>query len=639
MVAIVSRDPTPISELRSDVPTALELVVQRCLEKERDERFESARDVAFALEALSDDRALSGAVHTWKTPRLMRNLRAAAFGAAVVIVAGVGWELLNDLVPSSPALPAEKHLAVLDFTAVGDDRDLRESAIGLGRVVAAGLSIVEQESRGSFWVIPRGDAEKYNARTAEESNVIFGATIALVGQLRRSGNRLRLDLEIMDAESGRTLGRVSIEDSASNLSSFQEEPVLRVSEALRIPVSQESRELLASTATSMPEGFMAYIQGLGVYDGGGGENDVDRAIRLLETATSLDPLFAAGKIALGRAYLRKFETTGQPIWIDRAASEASLASNLEPQTEGAYCLLADVHRVQDQIPAAISALENATQVAPASAGTRLKLAEGYKDLDRFEESVNEARLAIFLRPGYWPAHDFLAKLYIGQGDYVAAAIEFEEVISCAPLLTKGYNNLGGVLVYLERTEEARKLFEKSIAIEPSRSTLSNLGAIYFDERRFADAATMFERAIQEDDSLYKTWGNLGYAYRFGPAPEKADDCFRSAVELSNEALEAHPDDLWTMTELAGYYAMLDQPQLGRELLDQVVNGHTVEPQLMAQIAETFEDLGDRENALEWVARSFAMGISPSRFEIRPTLRELVADKRYQQLVLEAFDHS
>ncbi len=68
-----------------------------------------------------------------------------------------------------------------------------------------------------------------------------------------------------------------------------------------------------------------------------------------------------------------------------------------------------------------------------------------------------------------------------------------------------------------------------------------------------------------------------------------------------------------------------------------MSGHTVDPQLMAQIAETFEDVGDRENALEWVARSFAMGISPSRFEIRPTLRELVADERYQQLVEESFD--
>ncbi len=47
----------------------------------------------------------------------------------------------------------------------------------------------------------------------------------------------------------------------------------------------------------------------------------------------------------------------------------------------------------------------------------------------------------------------LAKLYVSQGKYEAAAINFGEVISCAPKLTRGYNNRGAVLLYLERTEE------------------------------------------------------------------------------------------------------------------------------------------------------------------------------------------
>jgi tetratricopeptide (TPR) repeat protein len=150
---------------------------------------------------------------------------------------------------------------------------------------------------------------------------------------------------------------------------------------------------------------------------------------------------------------------------------------------------------------------------------------------------------------------------------------------------------------------------------------------------------MFERALEEDNSRYITWGNLAYAYKFGPAPEKAEASFRKAVELAEIAREIEPRDWWVLTDLAGYYAMLDDREKGLKLIDQVVAEEQQEPQLIAHIAETLEDLDDRERALVWVARAFDAGITPSRFENRPTLRELVADERYQQLVQEKFDYS
>jgi serine/threonine-protein kinase len=183
------------------------------------------------------------------------------------------------------------------------------------------------------------------------------------------------------------------------------------------------------------------------------------------------------------------------------------------------------------------------------------------------------------------------------------------------------------------------MFEQSIAIEPSRSALSNLGAIYFDERRFADAADMFERALEEDDGRYLTWGNLGYAYKFGPAPEDAEACFRKAVELGEQALEKDPESLWTRAYVAAYHAMLGQKEKGLLYLEEVVAASPEESRLIAHIAETFEDLGERKNALLWVARSFDAGVLPSRFDDRPTLRELVADDRYQELVQEKFNRS
>jgi len=61
--------------------------------------------------------------------------------------------------------------------------------------------------------------------------------------------------------------------------------------------------------------------------------------------------------------------------------------------------------------------------------------------------------------------------------------------------------------------------------------------------------------------------------------------------------------------------------------------------LIASIAETFEDLGERDRALMWIARAFDAGVTPSYFQGQPPLRELIADDRYQQLAEERVDQS
>ena len=72
------------------------------------------------------------------------------------------------------------------------------------------------------------------------------------------------------------------------------------------------------------------------------------------------------------------------------------------------------------------------------------------------------------------------------------------------------------------------------------------------------------------------------------------------------------------------------------MIEPVVSAEPSDPRLIAWVAEVLEDLDERNSALEWVGRSFAAGVTASRFEGRPTLRELVADERYTALVEDHF---
>ena len=178
MRAILNRDPDPIADSRSDVPPGLEAVILRCLEKQPDERFESARDVAFALQAISNNE--------WKPPP-RHKIRWARIGAIVAVTLAVAFALITviRIVRAPPPLPREKHLAVMRFEAIGDDPDLQEAADGLTETVNLSLAHLEQEFPGKFWVVPSAMARKPDVATLDAMFRKFNVTLAIVGRLER----------------------------------------------------------------------------------------------------------------------------------------------------------------------------------------------------------------------------------------------------------------------------------------------------------------------------------------------------------------------------------------------------------------------------------------------------------------------
>jgi tetratricopeptide (TPR) repeat protein len=127
------------------------------------------------------------------------------------------------------------------------------------------------------------------------------------------------------------------------------------------------------------------------------------------------------------------------------------------------------------------------------------------------------------------------------------------------------------------------------------------------------------------------WGDLAYAYKYGPNPEKAPACFRRAVELAEKQRQKTPDDPKMLCRIADYYAALGDRQKGKEALSAAIAAKPGEPETIGSIAGAYEDLGDRERALEWVGRAFDRGVEATDFENEPSLRALVADERYRKL--------
>jgi tetratricopeptide (TPR) repeat protein len=193
---------------------------------------------------------------------------------------------------------------------------------------------------------------------------------------------------------------------------------------------------------------------------------------------------------------------------------------------------------------------------------------------------------------------------------------------------------------MDRLDDAWAMMERSVAVEPSWEGYSNLGTFYFAESRYADAVRMYEKTLEVDDTHYGTWGNLAAACRLTDAGgERAAEYYAKAAELAEAQLRLRPHDAALLTHLASYHTELGQTERARELVDRALALDPGNDKVMFQAGHTYEVLGDRDAALEWILKAVECGYSRAQVESTPALRELCTDERYRSLVRRGGEES
>lgn len=634
MLAILGKDPEPIRALRPEVPAAVEMVVRRCLEKQPGERFESARDVAFALQALADSRDTASDPGGPRSDpssrrRLGRRVLVAAAAITVIIVAIVGVQRLSERMP--PQLPQSPHLAVIDFSAPADDEAVGELAAGLTETVSSSLRLLERQTHGDLWVLTRRHREAGAPWTAESTAAEHGANLALCGSLSSRNGQLVLELALQAPNVASPVRTAVVADEPDNLISFQEAPLLAVASMLEVEPDPAVIADLRANSTNVVPAFTAYLSGAGRLARASNRDAIVAARAAFETAADLDPTFAparegalracAAEIAARVEVGREIDCGDRLRQVDRQAAASVLAA------------AAAVYRAAGDVEQAVQYQQRAVERRPDDAELLLRLGRDLQAVDRFEDAETAFHGAIDRRPGFWEGHYYLGYLEYVRGHYQATANAWRAAAGCAPQRPSLYSNLGAVFHVLDRRDEARRMLEQAVDLSGGRdyAALTNLGTLYFEDARYAEAASTLQRALALDDGDYQVWGGLAWSYASGVDAAKAEDPFRKAAELAEAELVRTPRDAALAASLAGYYGMLDERERGLELIETAVRLQPQDPIAIATIGETLEDLGDRERALEWIGRALRKGVPRSRFESRPSLRGLIADERFQRL--------
>jgi len=627
--SIMRDEPAPLSDANRPVPPTLDRVVRQCLEKSPDERFESAHDLGHLLRAVSDTGEVTATLPT--RPKKRPWLSAAAASAGIAVAAVVGWQLM-DLEPA-PDIPEVKHIAVLPFEATGDDPEGPFLATGLAETVADGLTIMERETRGAAWVVPPSPE-----LTLEQARTEHNATIGIRGVFRPGVERVRLDLELVDVASGRTLVRRTLDENARNLTVLQMEPVRTVWEMLGFEPTPAALEDLEDGSTNTLTACRAFISGRGRLSTARDEAELEAAVASLEQAVVEDPAYTPARVALARAYARLFEETRDEQWKERAVAEAESAIALDDAAEP-YLVLGKVYGNGGESELELEAYRQAAARAK-TAGPFYSLGMAATDAGEFEEAERALQTAINLRPDCFDGHNKLAYLYCSMNRFDAAANQFRHATRAAPKNPGAHVNLGAVLYFQDRRDEAKKAFEDALALGPHAIAYSNLGSLYFEEGRFGDAADIFTRAVElagEEipPDMYHLVGSLASAQYWAGERDSAATSFERAIVLGESYLEEDSDNQSTMADLAGYYGMVGQHDRGIELLEAVTRTEIRDPYFMGAIAESYEDLGERDRAVEWIGTALDSGLAVDWIKRRPSFNSLRQDDRYMDFVRQS----
>ncbi|MEE4271297.1 MAG: protein kinase [Thermoanaerobaculales bacterium] len=631
LASILRKNPPPPSAVVATIPPALDAIVGRCLEKSPEERFESARDIAFALKAMSGRHATISSTFEMPAakPRNPRR-RLAAAGAVVVAIAAAAY----GYIAMQPAeLPEIKRITVARFEAEGDDPELRYLAAGLSEVVAQGLEIVAEGSPDIDWVETRRLGRRREPDALFDAYRDYNIRIGVGGRLHRTADGFLLDLEVINSRNGEVLRETRIEESLLNPFAVQVLPVERLATEVGVDVKALTVERLREVATDVPPALDPYLHGLGRLALAGDATAASEAKDLIGVAFEQDPRFDKARVAAARACRELYRYDESRSWLVEGVELARSAADGDAVPIPALLAVASLRSAMGDREGELDALRRAVEIDPEHGEARRRSAAAMMRSGRLDEAEREYQRAIYLQPGYWPNHHYLAQIFISQGRYEAAANEFRRVVELAPLYVGGYTNLGVVYGYLDRDELAKEIFEQSLEVdhENNYAAFTNLGTIYYDERRFADSVAMNERALAIDDGEYAVWGNLASARKFVGNTDRAAEDYRRAIELARSELEARGDDAEILTDLGIYYAAIGEKEQGLESLAGAAALDPQDPLIVARIAECYEDLEERERALEWVERAFSAGAPPEAFENNPTLRELVADERYQEI--------
>ena len=551
-----SETPKDPREINTQIPEDLSRVILRCLEKDKEKRYQSAGEVRSELTRIEEGIPTTEREIPSRKPITSREI-TVTFGlkklfipalvvTALIIAAVVIWRLLPKK-EAIPLVPSDKpSLAVMYFKNNTGDKNLDHWRTMLSNLLIADLTqskhirvLSEDKLFNILNQLNQLEAETYSSEVLEKVAAQGRVNHILQGAYAKAADEFRINVMLQEASTGELIGSEGVEGKGEeSIFSMVDELTRRIKANFKISAGEIASDIdkeVGTITTSFPEAYKYYSEGRKYHNSG----EYRRSIQFMEKAVAIDPEFAMAYRSMGMAYANLGYRAERIKYLQKAFELRDRLSDRE-----SYLIQGDFYRFSEATyNKAIEAFNQLLQLYPKDRVGNINLGVLYSNLEEWDKVIDRSEVLIQDRdesfyPYFWQAralaakglydraekvleyylHNFsdnasirwaLAHVYLYQGKYDLALAEADRAISLMPSFGDAFWLKGYIYLCKGDLIDAEKEFQKLLESEEKSDNLSGrqgFVSLRLLQGRFEEAKDQANQGVELAEEL----GEMGW---------------------------------------------------------------------------------------------------------------------------------
>ena len=547
------------------------------------------------------------------------------------------------LLPRVAAHKIDRSIAVLPFQNLSDEKENAYFADGVQDDLLTNLSKI-----GDLKVISRTSVMPYRATqsNAREIGKALGVGTILEGSVRRVGNRVRVNVQLINAENDQHIWAEDYDRELTDVFAIQSDLAQQIASELRAKLSPIEKALIERKPTENSEAYLAFVEGHDLLTRPDRlRADTEKSEQLFERATRLDPNFARAFAALGWVedwMYHSFDPT--PARKAKAQAAAEEAVRLQPDLPEAHLAVGFYHYYCERnYQSALDEFAIARKSLPNSADVYLAIGAIQRRQGKWAESTANMEKAASLSPKDAFLLVNLADNYRAADDFEHADKVFDRAIEVAPNSVSA--RTGKAMLAVDLKGDLSEIDRQLAQIHPGANSDAEgtFGRAYLLmlQRKFHDAVAILKQLPADVRSDEKPKEYLeGALYTFVNDKEHARSAFHRARSILEKAIQQGSDDASRHIVLGMVLAGLGEKDAaiaeGKRAVALLPESQDAldGPKMTLMLAQIYAWTGENDAALELLERSLITpaGVTVSSLKLDPIWDPLRSDARFQALV-------